>query len=188
VSHPIKPVQTILSAVVFAAEKHANQRRKGAAAEPYINHLIEVAELVAGALSEPDTNLVIAALLHDVIEDAGVTIEELTQRFGADVAGLVAEVTDDKSLPKQERKRLQVVNAPKESERAQLIKLADKISNLRSLHFSPPVGWDSDRTREYVLWAREVIDRLAKPNPILQAEFDAVLEKLHPGLRPGPVR
>jgi len=98
----------------------------GAAAEPYFNHLVEVAELVAGALTEPDTNLVIAALLHDTIEDAGVTMEELTQRFGTDVAQVVAEVTDDKSLPKQERKRLQVANAPFKSERAQMIKIADK--------------------------------------------------------------
>jgi (p)ppGpp synthase/HD superfamily hydrolase len=177
VTYPIQPIQTILAAVVFAAQKHSNQRRKGTAAEPYINHLVEVAELVAGALAEPDTNLVIAALLHDAIEDAGVTIEELTQHFGPDVAALVAEVTDDKSLPKQERKRLQVVNAPLKSERAQMIKIADKISNLRSLHSSPPVGWDSERKKEYVRWSGQVVNGLARPNPILRAEFDALLQR-----------
>ncbi len=98
---------------MFAADKHSAQRRKGAAAEPYINHLIEVAHLVSTTLSEPDINLVVAALLHDVIEDAGVTSAELTERFGQDVAALVLEVTDDKSLPKEERKRLQIEHAPK---------------------------------------------------------------------------
>jgi guanosine-3',5'-bis(diphosphate) 3'-pyrophosphohydrolase len=177
VTYPIQPVQAILSAVVFAAQKHSTQRRLGFAAEPYINHLVEVAHLVAGALSEPDTNLVSAALLHDTIEDAGVTMEELTERFGSDVAALVNEVTDDKSLPKQERKRLQIESAPKKSERAQMIKLADKISNLRSLHSSPPVGWDLERKTEYVRWATQVVGGLAKPNPTLLAEFLAVLGK-----------
>ena len=157
---------------MFAADKHSAQRRKGAAAEPYFNHLIEVAELVSAAHAEPDTELVIAALLHDSIEDAGVTKEELTERFGADVAGLVAEVTDDKTLPKQERKRLQIVNAPKKSVRAQAIKLADKISNLRAILSSPPVGWTEERKAEYFDWAKRVVDGLTAPNPILKAEFD----------------
>ena len=100
-------IKAVLSAAVFAAEKHAKQRRKGAAAEPYVNHLLEVAQLIADAISEPDTNLLIAALLHDTIEDVGVTGEELAQRFGNDVAALVVEVTDDKSLPSEDRKRLQ---------------------------------------------------------------------------------
>ena len=95
----LRTVNDILKAAHFAAEKHAGQRRKGAAAEPYINHLLEVAELASGAIPEPDTNLVIAALLHDTIEDAGVTKEQLLQVFGSDVADVVLEVTDDKTLP-----------------------------------------------------------------------------------------
>ena len=173
----IEQIQAILSAARFAAEKHSRQRRKGDAAEPYVNHLIEVAELVAMSLPEPDTNLVIAALLHDSIEDAGVTAADLASRFGADVAGLVGEVTDDKSLPKQERKRLQVENAPKKSARAQTIKLADKISNLRSMLASPPAGWDYDRKREYFVWARRVVDGLTAPNAMLKAEFDSTFSK-----------
>ena len=106
-----RAVKDVLKAAHFAAKKHAGQRRKGAAAEPYINHLLEVAELVASALAEPDANLVIAALLHDTVEDAGITKEELVQAFGPDVATLVMEVTDDKSLPKAERKRLQILTA-----------------------------------------------------------------------------
>jgi len=170
----VRMVQEVLKAAVFAAERHSRQRRKGAAAEPYINHLLEVAQLASSALSGPDTNLVIAALLHDAIEDAGVTKEELVQTFGSDVAELVAEVTDDKSLPKQERKRLQIVNAPKKSVRAQVIKLADKISNVRALLSSPPSDWSLERRREYLEWAKQVVDRLAAPAPILKAEFDRI--------------
>jgi len=174
---PNEPVQAILSAARFAAEKHAGQRRKGDAAEPYVNHLIEVADLVATAIPELDTNLVIAALLHDSIEDAGVTAEDLASRFGADVADLVSEVTDDKSLAKQERKRLQVVNAPKKSVRAQTIKLADKISNLRSILSSPPANWDFERKKEYFTWAQRVVGGLTAPNPVLKAEFESTVSK-----------
>ena len=173
----IEQIQAILSAARFAAEKHAGQRRKGDAAEPYVNHLIEVAELVAMALREPDTNLVIAALLHDSIEDADVTADDLASRYGADVASLVSEVTDDKSLPKQERKRLQVEHAAKKTPRAQTIKLADKISNLRSMLSSPPAGWDFERRREYFVWARRVVDGLTAPNPMLKAEFESTFSK-----------
>ena len=170
-------LNAILSAAHFAAEKHANQRRKGKAGEPYINHLLEVAQLISNALPEPDTNLIIAALLHDAVEDAGVTKEDLVHRFGADVANLVAEVTDDKSLPKAERKRLQVENAPKKSARAQAIKLADKISNLRAILSSPPADWDYQRKKEYFAWAKRVVDGLRAPDPILKAEFDKTLSR-----------
>ena len=175
----LRAVKDVLKAAHFAAKNHSGQRRKGAAAEPYINHLIEVAELVSSALSEPDTNLVIAALLHDTIEDAGVTKEELIQAFGTDVAELVVEVTDDKTLPKAERKRLQIVNAPKKSVRAQVIKLADKISNLRGILNSPPTDWGFQRRREYFEWAKQVVDGLSTPNPILKAEFDATYAKFN---------
>ena len=146
----IHDIHAILDAAHFAAEKHANQKRKGIAGEPYINHLLEVAELVSGAISEPDANVVIAALLHDTIEDAGVRKDELVQRFASDVADLVAELTGDKSLPKAERKRLQIEHAPKLSVWAQTIKLADKISNLRAILASPPADWDYER-KETVL-------------------------------------
>jgi guanosine-3',5'-bis(diphosphate) 3'-pyrophosphohydrolase len=178
----LRAIQAILSAANFAAEKHAAQKRKESAAEPYINHLLEVAHLVSTALSKPDTNLIIAALLHDVIEDAGVTETDLEQRFGSDVADLVAEVTDDKTLPKAERKRLQIVNAPKKSVRAQMIKLADKISNLRAILSSPPADWSLERRREYFEWAKRVVDGLSAPNTILKAEFDARYAKWKSGV------
>jgi GTP diphosphokinase / guanosine-3',5'-bis(diphosphate) 3'-diphosphatase len=170
-------LHAILDAAHFAARKHAGQKRKGAAGEPYINHLLEVAELVASALNGPDANLVIAALLHDSVEDAGVSQAELAERFGADVTSLVMEVTDDKSLPKAERKRLQIENAPKKSVRAQVIKLADKISNLRSILTSPPVDWDEERKRQYFEWAKQVISRLSQPNPLLLAEFERTCQR-----------
>jgi len=174
----------ILEAASFAAEKHAFQRRKGAAAEPYINHLLEVAHLVASALPEPDTNLLVAALLHDVVEDTSVTREELAARFNPDVVSLVAEVTDDKSLPKAERKRLQIEHAATISPRAQVIKLADKISNLRAILNSPPAGWTWARSKEYFLWARQVVDGLSCPDPILKAEFERTYEKFDFGKEP----
>ena len=173
-----RAVKDVLKAAHFAAKEHAGQRRKGAAAEPYINHLLEVAELVASALAEPDTNLVIAALLHDTVEDAGVTKEELIEAFGSDVAALVMEVTDDKSLPKAERKRLQIVTASKKSVRAQGIKLADKISNLRAIVASPPTDWSVERKREYFEWARQVVDCLSAPNQMLKAEFERLYRQV----------
>jgi (p)ppGpp synthase/HD superfamily hydrolase len=179
-------LDAILSAAHYAAEKHATQKRKGKTGEPYINHLLEVAQLISAAVPEPDTNLLIAALLHDVIEDAGVTKDVLAHRFGADVANLVAEVTDDKSLPKAERKRLQVENAPKKSVRAQAIKLADKISNLRAILSSPPVDWDYQRRKEYFEWAKRVVDGLTAPNPTLKAEFDKTFAAFPPQTEPTP--
>jgi GTP diphosphokinase / guanosine-3',5'-bis(diphosphate) 3'-diphosphatase len=171
-------IQTILSAAHYAAQKHANQKRKGAAAEPYLNHLIEVAHLVSTALSEPDANLVAAALLHDVIEDAGVTSPELIERFGQDVAALIVEMTDDKSLPKEERKQLQIEHALKLSVRAQTIKLADKISNLRTILSSPPTNWSLERNRDFFAWAKRVVDGLSAPNPVLKAEFENTVKRL----------
>jgi GTP diphosphokinase / guanosine-3',5'-bis(diphosphate) 3'-diphosphatase len=163
---------TILRAARMAADWHAGQRRKGAAGEPYVNHLIEVAELVAEA--EPgNTDLVIAALLHDAIEDQQIAPDEIAGLFGKRVASLVMEVTDDKSLPKQERKRLQVETAAKKSRDARLLKLADKTSNLRSLAKSPPADWPNERRRDYVAWAAAVAASLSGISTWLDREFEA---------------
>ena len=156
----------------FAAKRHAHQRRKGASAEPYLNHLAEVADLVAEATEGRDPDLVVAALLHDVVEDTDTTLAEVAAAFGQDVAGLVAEATDDKSLPKAERKRLQIVYAPSRSPRAKLLKLADKTSNLREMAVSPPADWSPERRREYVAWARAVVAGLRGVSPWLEARFD----------------
>ena len=157
----------------FAARKHADQRRKGARREPYLNHLTEVALLLAEASNGTDPLLVIAGLLHDTLEDTDTTVGELEAQFGVEVAALVVEVSDDKSLPKAERKRLQVVNACRKSERAKCITLADKASNVRSFQESRPVGWSAERCREYVDWARRVVEGCRGVNPWLEAQFDA---------------
>ena len=162
----------ITRALDFAARKHVDHRRKGLAAEPYINHLAEVALLLAEATGGKDIELVMAGLLHDCIEDQGVTLAELTDLFGADVAGLVAEVTDDKSLEKAERKRLQVAHAPHQSQRAKLLKIADKTSNLHSMKISPPKHWDEQRRRDYFEWAYAVVAGCRGVSAFLEARFD----------------
>ncbi|HLY19019.1 MAG TPA: HD domain-containing protein [Bryobacteraceae bacterium] len=171
-------VRRILAAANFAAERHAAQRRKGRSAEPYVNHLLEVAELLARMANHLDTNLIVTALLHDTIEDVGVTREEIAERFGEDVAALVAEVTDDKSLPKEARKALQVEKAPRKSPRAQALSAADKIANVRSIVTSPPTNWSFERQVAYVRWAREVVGRYAALDGRLAAEFQQVSAEL----------
>jgi (p)ppGpp synthase/HD superfamily hydrolase len=165
-------VVLVARALNFAAQKHSLQRRKGEAGEPYINHLAEVALLLAEATRGGDPVLVAAGLLHDTVEDTGTRREELEEAFGAEVAAVVVEVTDDKSLPKARRKELQVETAGGKSRRAKLIKIADKTSNLRSIASSPPRGWDTERKREYVRWARAVVDKCRDESPELARLFD----------------
>ena len=162
----------VTRALDYAARKHVSQRRKGEAQEPYINHLAEVAHLLAEATGGGDSNLVIAGLLHDCIEDQGVTYEELVELFGDDVADLVRDVTDDKTLLKAERKRLQVELAPHKSDRAKMLKIADKTSNLRAIAVSPPSGWDEQRKRDYFAWAQAVVAGCRGVNYFLEAKFD----------------
>jgi (p)ppGpp synthase/HD superfamily hydrolase len=156
----------------YAARQHIAQRRKGERAEPYINHLTEVAALLAEATGGDDAILLAGGLLHDTLEDTDATYEDLVQRFGAEVAALVAEVTDDKALPKEERKRLQIDETPAKSRRAKLLKIADKTSNLRSMVNSPPKGWTEERLRDYVVWAEQVVRSCRGLNPALDAAFD----------------
>ncbi|MBS0539723.1 MAG: bifunctional (p)ppGpp synthetase/guanosine-3',5'-bis(diphosphate) 3'-pyrophosphohydrolase [Proteobacteria bacterium] len=156
----------------YAARRHVAQRRKGERAEPYLNHLTEVAAMLAEATAGSDPELVMAGLLHDTIEDTGTTRADLTAQFGADVASLVEEVTDDKSLPKDVRKRLQVEKTPGKSKRARLLKIADKTSNLRGLVASPPTGWTEQRLRDYVVWAEQVVRSCRGLNAKLEAQFD----------------
>ncbi len=162
----------------FAAERHVHQRRKGETAEPYVNHLAEVAELVAMATSGDDANLIAAAVLHDTIEDTDTTKAELAARFNDDVAALVTEVTDDQSLHRARRKELQVTSAKSKSRRARILKLADKTSNLRSLARSPPVAWDAKRRREYLSWSERVVAEMRGTNAWLEARFDEAAAQL----------
>jgi (p)ppGpp synthase/HD superfamily hydrolase len=162
----------ITQAADFAARKHIAQRRKGERAEPYINHLTEVAALLAEATDGLDPVLVMGGLLHDTLEDTDATYDDLAQLFGPEVASLVAEVTDDKSLPQKERKRLQVEHTPSISRRAKLLKIADKTSNLRGLVASPPSGWSHERLADYVDWADQVVRSCRGLNVRLEAAYD----------------
>jgi GTP diphosphokinase / guanosine-3',5'-bis(diphosphate) 3'-diphosphatase len=170
--HMAKEWIAVLRAADAAARWHVHQRRKGAAEEPYVNHLLEVATLVAEATDGKDPELVIAALLHDSIEDQEVPRSIIAEAFGDGVAKLVEEVTDDKKLEKQERKRLQIEHAHKKSQRAKILKLADKTSNLRAIAASPPPEWSVKRRLEYVDWARKVSTGLTGVSKWLEGEFE----------------
>jgi (p)ppGpp synthase/HD superfamily hydrolase len=174
----------VLKAADAAARWHVHQRRKGPAEEPYINHLVEVAMLVADATGGNDTNLVIAALLHDAIEDCEVPKELIAESFSDDVASIVAEVTDDKSLPKDVRKLKQIETAPRKSTRAKLLKLADKTSNLRAVAASPPSDWSVKRRSEYVDFARKVAAGLRGINPKLEEQFDEAARAAERSFKP----
>jgi (p)ppGpp synthase/HD superfamily hydrolase len=175
----------VLKAADAAARWHVHQRRKGPAEEPYINHLVEVAMLVAEATGGTDPNLVIAALLHDAIEDCEVPKELISELFGEDVASIVVEVTDDKSLHKSERKIKQIETASAKSPRAKMLKLADKTSNLRAIASSAPSDWSVKRRMEYIQWARDVACGLRGTNPRLEAQFDQAAEAADRSFRPG---
>jgi guanosine-3',5'-bis(diphosphate) 3'-pyrophosphohydrolase len=162
----------VLSAARFAADKHKNQTRKGSDAEPYINHPLDVASLLVNVGKVEDVDVIVAGLLHDTVEDCDVSLSELEERFGRRVAGFVGEVTDDKSLPKAERKRLQIEHAPHLSHEAKQIKLADKISNIQDVTNNPPHDWSVERRREYVEWGEAVVAGLRGANEGLEKLFD----------------
>lgn len=176
---PQNHISILVSAAAFAAEKHRNQRRKDADASPYINHPIACANVLANEAGITDILTIAAALLHDTIEDTDTAIEEVQARFGDEIAGIVLEVTDDKSLPKVERKRLQIEHAPHLSPRAKVVKLADKICNLRDIRHTPPADWPAERRREYFDWARRVVDGLRGIHSGLEALFDAEVLSPH---------
>jgi len=164
-----------IQAVAFAAEKHKNQRRKNADASPYINHPIELADLLANDGGIVNTDVLCAAVLHDTIEDTDTTAEELREIFGPRITGIVMEVTDDKSLPRDVRKQLQVEHAPGSSHEAKLVKLADKICNLRDMIDKPPAGWSVQRRLDYFEWAARVISGIRGTNSKLEKIFDALV-------------
>lgn len=171
-----------LKAIKFSAEKHRRQRRKDEQASPYINHPIEVADILWTVGNIDDITVIIAAILHDTIEDTDTTPEEIRIHFGEDVLAVVLEVSDDKSLPKQVRKVRQIEKAPFLSSRARLLKLADKICNIRDVLISPPHNWSRQRKMEYLEWAASVIAGLRGINRELEAHFDEILTAARAGL------
>ncbi len=162
-------------ALTFAADKHQNQRRKGHDRLPYVNHLIRVTDLLWREGEVRDVPTLVAALLHDTLEDTDATADELETLFGAAVLAIVREVTDDKMLPKATRKQLQIEHAPHLSTAARLIKLADKIDNVYDVSHNSPEGWSHERQIAYLDWAEAVVAGLRGVNRALESHFDAVL-------------
>lgn len=171
------PVANLLRALSFASIKHRDQRRKDVEASPYINHPIAVATVLAVEGNVADDDILVAAVLHDTVEDTETTFAELEEHFGAAVTELVRELTDDKSLPKDVRKQLQIDHAPGRSVGAKQMKIADKVSNLRDITASPPADWSLERRREYLDWAEQVVAGCRGINPLLDGVFDATLDR-----------
>jgi guanosine-3',5'-bis(diphosphate) 3'-pyrophosphohydrolase len=162
----------VLKAIEFAAHKHRDQRRKDVDKTPYINHPIALAQVLRDEGGVRDPVVIVAALLHDTIEDTETTYEELRGQFGMTIADCVVELTDVKFLSKAARKRLQVAKAGRASKAAKQVKLADKICNLRDILASPPADWTLARQQEYFDWAKEVVDEVRDANPRLARRFD----------------
>jgi GTP diphosphokinase / guanosine-3',5'-bis(diphosphate) 3'-diphosphatase len=167
----------LIRAIEFAARKHRMQRRKDHDASPYINHPIALMSVLCVEAGVSEARILAAAALHDTIEDTETTLAELKAEFGSQIAGIVAEMTDDKLLPKTDRKRLQVERASHKSREAAFVKLADKICNLRDMASSPPANWDIARRREYFEWAKAVVDGLPRVNDKLEMLFEAAYTK-----------
>lgn len=171
------PSTALLRALSFAARKHRDQRRKGAGAPPFINHAIQVAELLAVVGGVTDIVTLQAAVLHDTLEDTDTRVELLIAEFGVEVARVVQEVTDDMSLPLTERNRQQVIRAPFLTERARLVRLADKIANVRAIGTTPPVGWSPARRRDYLEWTDRVIAGCRGSNAALERVYEEELRE-----------
>lgn len=170
-------MQLFVDAASFAAVRHRDQKRKGASEEPYINHLLEVSHLLT-LVGVNDPEVLAAAVLHDSVEDVGVSFDEISERFGKRVADIVREVTDDKGLPRVERKRLEVERAPSASAAAQAIKVADKLSNIKGIMLSPPAGWSYERKLDYCMFAQRLVAQCDKAPAELVQRFADVHQQV----------
>ncbi|KAF8358657.1 hypothetical protein PRIPAC_93652 [Pristionchus pacificus] len=170
-------IMLIVKATDFAARKHRKQKRKDPQQTPYINHPVGVARILTSEGGITDPIVLAAAILHDTVEDTNTTIDEIEQEFGREIRNIIAEVTDDKSLPKEKRKALQVEQTPHKSRQAKLVKLADKLYNLRDIERSPPVWWDCRRVKEYFKWSRDVIAGCKGTNDALEAALDDIINR-----------
>ena len=178
----------LLEALRFSAEKHRDQRRKDRGASPYINHPIAVAHVLATVAGVNDITTLLGAVLHDTLEDTDTTPEELEAKFGRELRVLVQELTDDKALPKAKRKRLQIEHAPMASQRAQAIKVADKICNVLDVTHSPPANWSTQRRREYLDWTERVVAGCRGCNHALERYYQDVLRQGRAALQDRIVR
>jgi uncharacterized protein (UPF0147 family) len=176
-------LRRLTKALLFAAEAHRNQRRKGAAQEPYLNHLVEVLDLLVQATDGTDTDMLIAAILHDVVEDTSASYEDVAKKFGERVAGIVRENSDDMTLPKAERRRARIAAMPLKSREARLVKMADVISNLRAIAVSPPAGWSADRKLGYLEGCRQLIDAGRGTDAAIERTFDQTADDVERTIR-----
>jgi guanosine-3',5'-bis(diphosphate) 3'-pyrophosphohydrolase len=171
----MEDIALLLQAVRFAAHKHRYQRRKDEDASPYVNHLMEVAEIMANVGNVIDLPPLLAAVLHDTVEDTDTTFSELEEVFGRDARLLVEEVTDDKRLPKDVRKQFQIEHAQGLSFRAKEIEIADKICTVHDVTYTSPFSWSLERRREYLQWTGDVVRGCRGANANLEHRFDQEL-------------
>lgn len=178
----MEDISVFVKACQFASEKHKTQKRKNKEGTPYINHPLEVANYISEVGKVYDTVPLVAAVLHDTVEDTDATYEELVSVFGKEIADVVMELSDDKSLPKLTRKKLQAEHAKSISHSAKLVKICDKISNVKSTVLEPPmnssISWSKEMCVGYGIWSRAVVDNMRGTNLALELEFDVWLYKL----------
>lgn len=170
-------LKVLLKALSFAANKHKDQRRRDVDASPYINHPISLADILCNEAHVTDIETICGALLHDTVEDTKTTADELENEFGKAICDIVMDLTDDTSLPKAARKQAQIDHAAHISDKAKLVKLADKISNLRDVLDNAPTDWSLERRQQYFDWAHKVIEQIRGIHPTLEALFDEIHEK-----------
>ncbi len=167
-------MKEVIDAILFAATSHAGQFRKDGVT-PYINHPVEVMHLLAHTGNIADHEILMAAVLHDVLEDTDATTEELSERFGHRITDIVIELTDDMSLPKEERKRQQLITCTKLSSEAKVIRISDKICNVYDILYAPPGDWTVQRRKEYLQWASSVVAKIRGTNQALETHFDELI-------------
>jgi len=170
-------LRLLLKALSFAAYKHRDQRRKDVNASPYINHPISLANILCNQGHVTDIETICGALLHDTVEDTDTTAAELEGEFGKVISDIVMAVSDDTSLPRDERKQLQIVHAAELTDKAKMVKLADKISNLHDVAHNPPKGWELERRQQYFDWAKAVVDQIRGTHADLEKLFDEAYMK-----------
>lgn len=169
-------MKVLTDAILFAAKSHSGQFRKDGRT-PYINHPLEVMHLLNHAAGVSDESVLVAAVLHDVVEDTDVTVAEIAERFGERVAALVSEMTDDKTLRKEERKRLQLLTAHELTPDARLIRISDKICNVYDILYAPPDDWGINRRIDYLEWAEAVVNKIRHSNAALENRFDELIRE-----------
>lgn len=162
----------VFAALSFAAQRHRDAPRPGA--DPCLAHPIAVADAIVSIGGVTDAVVLCAALLHDVVNNTETPPQLLMDRFGREIADVVLDISDDRSLPEVQRRRVQVAYAPNLSGRARLVRLADMLCRLRRLAAVPR----AERAAE-VAWVAQMVAGLGGMNTALETAADAALLALH---------